>query len=125
MWDVAHSSLAKRHFGNPLRLQVAEWVLRHGVEIAFKQQEALDGVRNVTRSVSSVPKQLGQLVDDGMLQRSDTDSGHVYYTYLEHPLWDAYAAILQTLHSIESPADHRAAPSPETARSPSGPADAT
>lgn len=102
MWDLERVGLAKRHFGNPLRLQVAEWVLTDGVDKAFKQQEVVDGVRAVTKSTSAVPTHLAQFVSDGMLQRIRTESGNVYYSYIEHPLWGAYVAVLESLRSAQS-----------------------
>lgn len=100
MWDPGLRRLVKAHFGNPLRIQLAGWVLADGAPETFKQSEAQDGVRHVSRSVSSVPDLLMSFVDYGMLHRSDTESGNVYYTVLEHPLWDAYRAIIRSIETI-------------------------
>lgn len=101
MWEPERLQLAKQHFGNPLRLQLAEWVLAEGRDTAFKQQEAVDGVRAVTKSASSAPSHLAHFVEAGMLQRTTTGTGNVYYAFLEHPLWAAYRAILDSLKAVD------------------------
>jgi hypothetical protein len=100
MWDVERRALAKRHFGNPLRLQVAEWVLSRHREAPFIQQEAQDGVRAVTRSASAVPAVLREFAHTGMLLRVSEENGRVYYSFLDHPLWSAYANCLAALGEV-------------------------
>lgn len=96
MWDPEQVAAAKRHFGNPLRIQVAQWILENAVTVPFKLHEVQDGVRDHTRSVSSVPMVLASFVESRMLQRVSA-SGRVYYTLLEHELWTAYGSILHAL----------------------------
>lgn len=99
MWDSERTAIAKQHFGNPLRIQVAQWILQNAATKPFKQHEAQDGVRVHSRSASSVPSVLANFVDSGMLQRVSA-SGRVYYTFLEHELWTAYESILDALEQV-------------------------
>ena len=94
-WDARQLDVAKALFGTPLRLQLAEWVLaRDEGEGAFIQSEAIDGVRAVSRSASSVPKALEVFVEADMLDRTDIQ-GRVYYSPKPTPLWAAFSQALR------------------------------
>lgn len=94
-WDARQLDVAKALFGTPVRLQLAEWILsrdKHGD--AFIQSEAIDGVRSVSRSASSVPNALEAFVSSGMLDRSDLH-GRAYYSPKPTALWNAFREALR------------------------------
>lgn len=84
-------------FGRGLRLRVAAWILGHGVDQAFYQGEAAQGVGY---SASAVTTELERLVELQMLSKHEPTAGErrVYYTPAgNHPLWEAFGVALAAI----------------------------
>jgi hypothetical protein len=90
-WTRENAEAAKALFGHPGRVLLAAWVLSRGGE-SFFQQEATTAIALAGEATTSTQAALKSFVSEGLLMKVP-DGHRLYYTALEHPLWDAYAAI--------------------------------
>lgn len=102
-WDLQTRGLVKALFGRPVRIAVAAWILGRSDE-AFFLAEAQSSLANLSEASSAVAQEVNRLASLGLLSKTSIDR-RTYYTRLEHPMWQAFDAIVRAADQMANDLD--------------------
>lgn len=91
-WTSDDAQLVKALFGRPVRVVVAEWVLKRSGQSFFLSECQGALVGSPGAAGSAVRAELELFVSVGMLERFESER-RVYFTQTAHFAWPAFAAI--------------------------------